>query len=302
MSSLTIESLNCRGLRDLKKRMDILDDFKSRKINIIHLQETHLTHADLPFLKKIWNCIFIIAGEKRQSLGMITIINSNFEYKLHKVEKDKGGRYILCDIELPGIARFLMLNIYGHDYDKPEFLVKVLNLLEQNIIRNWVLCGDWNLVLNQIQDTHNYLKHYHPNSSKVLLEFIKKYELIDAWRLENLDKKKFTWFRPSPVKAARLDYFLISSAILDILSDCYISFKYRSDHCKIGLKIHLDRSTRGKGIWKLNLELLNDTELIKLIERGILLMVEVHACTPYNPEFVKLYSKLIPFGRFYCHI
>ena len=64
MNSLVIESLNCRGLRDLKKRMDILDDFKSRKINIIHLQETHLIPADLPFLKKMWNCKFLIAGEK----------------------------------------------------------------------------------------------------------------------------------------------------------------------------------------------------------------------------------------------
>ena len=289
MSSLTIESLNCRGLRDQKKKMDILDDFRSRNINIVHLQETHLTHADLPFLKKIWNCKFIIAGVQRQALGVITIINNNFEYKLHNVIKDKGGRYILCDIELPGIARFLMLNIYGQNYDKPEFLITVLNLLEQNFIRNWVLCGDWNLVLDQQKDTHNYLKHNNPKSSKVLLEFIEKYGLIDAWRLKYPDKKKYTWFKPSPVKAARLDYFLISTTILDILSDCYISFKYRSDHCKIGLKIYLDKSNRGKGIWKLNSELLADTKLMKTIEEGILLMVEVHACTPYNPEFVKLY-------------
>ena len=62
-------------------------------------------------------------------------------------------------------------------------------------------------------------------------------------------------------------------------------------HCKIGLKLHLDKTTRGKGTWKLNAELLNDSELIKLIEEGILLMVEVHACTPYAPSFIKQFNK-----------
>ena len=127
MSHLTIESLNCRGLRDQKKRNDILDDFRTRKINIIHLQETHLTPSDLPALKKYWNCKYLIAGEKRQSLGVITIINDNFEYKIHMVYKDPGGRFILCDLELPAIARFIMLNIYGHNQDRPVFLKDIFN-------------------------------------------------------------------------------------------------------------------------------------------------------------------------------
>ena len=93
------------------------------------------------------------------------------------------------------------------------------------------------------------------------------------------------------MKAARLDFFLISSTILDIFSDCYISFKYRSDHCKIGLILNIDKSTRGKGTWKLNAELLNDPGLIKRIEEGFLLMIEVHACTPYAPSFVKQFSE-----------
>ena len=69
MSLLKIESLDCRGLRDLKKRSDILDDFKKRNVNIIHLQETHLIASDLPSLKKIWNCKFLIAGEKKTVNG-----------------------------------------------------------------------------------------------------------------------------------------------------------------------------------------------------------------------------------------
>ena len=62
LNLIKIESLNCRGLRDIKKRLDFFDDFKTRGINIINLQETHMTAKDLILLKKNWNCKFLIAG------------------------------------------------------------------------------------------------------------------------------------------------------------------------------------------------------------------------------------------------
>ena len=50
---IKIESLNCRGLRDIKKRLDFFDDLKKRGIHIINLQETHLIASDLIMLKKL---------------------------------------------------------------------------------------------------------------------------------------------------------------------------------------------------------------------------------------------------------
>ena len=122
---------------------------------------------------------------------------------------------------------------------------------------------------------------------------MEKHNLIDIWRKANPSKKKYTWFRTNPTKAARLDYFIISSSLLDIYADSSIFFKYRSDHCKIGLSLHMDINLKGKGLWKLNAELFKNDELIQQIEEGILLMVEIHACTPYSPEFVKKYDNNI---------
>ena len=197
----------------------------------------------------------------------------------------------MCDIELPGIVRFLMLNIYGYNQDKPVLLKNILELLEDKMIRNWILCGDWNFVLDHKIDTYNYIQNNNPNSKLYFESFMKQHNLIDIWRKTNPLKKKYTWFRTNPTKAARLDYFIISSTLLDIYADSYILFKYRSDHCKVGLKLHLDKNIKGKGLWKLNSELLKNTELVQQIEAGILLMVEIHACTPYSPEFVKNFDK-----------
>ena len=119
---------------------------------------------------------------------------------------------------------------------------------------------------------------------------MKKHNLIHIWRKSNPSKKQYTWFRTNPTKAARLDYFIISPSLLDIYADSSIFFKYRSDHCIISLNLHLDKNLKGKGLWKLNAELLKNNELIQLMEDGVLLMVEIHACTPYSPEFVKNYD------------
>ena len=70
--------------------------------------------------------------------------------------------------------------------------------------------------------------------------------------------------------------------------------KYRSDHCKIGLTTFQDKSERGKGVWKLNSDLLNNKILNKKIKEDILLMIEVHACTPYNPRFIENYTQEFP--------
>ena len=129
-----------------------------------------------------------------------------------------------------------------------------------------------------------------PNPSSSYL--LKKHNLIDIWRKTNPSKRQYTWFRTNPSKAARLDYFIISPALLDIYAESSIFFKYRSDHCKISLYLHLDKNLKGKGIWKLNSDLLKNNELIQLIEDSILLMVEIHACTPYSPEFVKNYENM----------
>ena len=53
LNLIKIESLNCRGYRDLKKRFDFFEDLKKRGINIINLQETHMISKDLTMFKKL---------------------------------------------------------------------------------------------------------------------------------------------------------------------------------------------------------------------------------------------------------
>ena len=63
---------------------------------------------------------------------------------------------------------------------------------------NVIICGDWNLVLNQVL-----------RARTEVLKFIEDDSFIDVYR--NLhDEKEFTWKKLNPVKKkARLDFFLV---------------------------------------------------------------------------------------------
>ena len=54
-NTLKVLSVNCQGLRDRKKRTDVLNYLKESGAGIICLQDTHLTENDLPLTKTIWN-------------------------------------------------------------------------------------------------------------------------------------------------------------------------------------------------------------------------------------------------------
>ena len=69
----------------------------------------------------------------------------------------------------------------------------------------------------------------------------------------------------NPVKQARLDYFLATSNMLDIIKRCDISLSYRSDHSIQQLDIILNNFNRGKGLWEFNNSLLENKDFLTLI-------------------------------------
>ena len=88
MTTLKIESLNCRGIRDSVKRADILDRARLSNANIICLEETHIIGRDLNFLRKEWNVKYFISGSQCNAREVMVILDNNFEYNIHNVQLD----------------------------------------------------------------------------------------------------------------------------------------------------------------------------------------------------------------------
>ena len=291
MTTLRIESLNCRGIRDSIKRLDILDRARNRQANIICLQETHITGRDINVIKKEWNVKYLISGNKRNAKGVMIIMDNNFEYKIHKINIDPDGRYIFCEIEIPEVASFLLVNLYAPNENKVDFYKKIFNLIDTWDNNNLILVGDWNTILDPKKDTKFYNDSKIKNSTKEILEFINKKGLLDIWRLKHPKIEKYTWSRPNPQKFGRLDFFLMSDTLLPLYADSGILNRYRSDHTTISLEIFIQRTPKGPGFWKINNSHLLNNELKQIVRDEILLCVQTYACTPYHPEYVEKYFK-----------
>ena len=96
-----------------------------------------------------------------------------------------------------------------------------------------------------------------------------QHDLTDIYRFLNPTRKRFTWRRTKPVKSARLDYFLASNSLLDLVHNTDILPGYRSDHSIITLTLKPNKFVKGSGIWKLNCSLLRDKNYLDRINSVI---------------------------------
>ena len=287
MAMININSINCRGIRDKNKRLDMFNKAKEEKVNILCLQETHIIPEDIKLLREEWNANFFVAGRETNVGGVLIIIEDNFEFKIHESRVDELGRYVILDLELIGVARFLIVNIYAPNDDNPLFFTDLFSKIEDSDTKNLIIVGDWNLVMDFDLDTLNYKKQNNINARKTVLNYMDKLDLIDIWRLRHETNYEYTWRQFFYKKMARLDFFLISESLLDIYADSTIKQSYKSDHCPIQLKLFISTTKKGRGVWKINNSLLKDDILTTQIKKEIIMTVEIYACTPYNPDFVR---------------
>ena len=107
---------------------------------------------------------------------------------------------------------------------------------------------DFNLVLNPDMDCHNYKTINN-------IDMTSEQNLIDTFRLLHPSSRRYTWRRKTSIKQARLDYFVCSDSLCDHIKSSTIKPGYRSDHSIIELRLKLCNFNRGRGTWKLNLEI-----------------------------------------------
>ena len=75
-----------------------------------------------------------------------------------------------------------------------------------------------------------------------------EFSLHDIWRLKNPTLQSFTWGRCSPFIFCRLDYWLISDKLHDLVTKVDIIPSIKTDHSAIFLELEeIESSGRGAG-------------------------------------------------------
>ena len=146
---------------------------------------------------------------------------------------------------------------------------------------------DFNLVLDIEKDKKGGNKRTHTKVLETINTFCESLDLVDAWRVLKPDLSRFTWRRRRPEIHCRLDFFLVNQSAFCNTVEVDIMPGYKSDHSLVTLKLSLHSNARGRGFWKLNTSLLNETEFINQIKSTIQQTKDEYA----NDEFV--YPKLL---------
>lgn len=247
MGSVKILTVNCQGLGDPGKRRDVLNFLKVKNYNLYCLQDTHFVTENESFIRSVWGYECFFSSLTSNSRGVAILVNNNVEFKIWKEKKDRNGNFLALDISING-TRLTLLSLYGPNQDIPGFFDNIMSIIEDFGNENYVICGDFNLVLNPTIDCFNYLHINNPNARMKVLEIIDQWNLVDPFREIYPNMRRYTWRKRTPLKQSRLDFFLIPDSMLIHLKTCKIEPSYRSDHSMVTLELEFNPYVRGKGL------------------------------------------------------
>lgn len=97
------------------------------------------------------------------------------------VIKDLDGRYIICVLNIND-RHIVLTNLYGPNSDSPHFYELVFDQLQQLNNPEWIMTGDFNLVLDNILDNKTQDRlHANGRVAAFLVHAMDQYDLVDIW-------------------------------------------------------------------------------------------------------------------------
>ena len=135
---------------------------------IVCLQDTHLIEDDIMAEKELWNNDVYIYGGKTNSRGVAILLNNN-------------GNYLNLLIKLSSM-KINLLTLYGPNIDSPSFFEEISKLLENVSADYNILCGDFNVALDNEIDMFNYRHVNNPRARQAIFDLMRQYDLSDIYR------------------------------------------------------------------------------------------------------------------------
>ena len=257
---MKISSWNVNSVR--ARISNILNYLEDAKPDILFLQEIKTINKNFPFedFKKIGYSSYVFGQKSYNGVAFVSKINIH-DIDLNFIkDKKKQSRIITGTIKNKS-NKITLINVYvpngnpinteKYDYKKEWFDLfnkKIKKKLNEN--KNIIIAGDFNVIPEE-RDVYNYKKY--ENDALFKLEIRKKFrELInfgfyDLYRHLNSTKQEYTFWDYMSGSwqknyGMRIDHFLISSNLIDLVKEIKINKTPRSkikpsDHTPIELKI-----------------------------------------------------------------
>ena len=173
-----------------------------------------------------------------------------------------------------GSETLVLANICAPNTDIPDFFENVFNRIDQTGIDRKIIGGDYNLVMDNI-DRKGIGFHRHMKAIKIVKNLSDSIGLLDIWWQLRPHDLGYTWRRSFPHAIyERLDFFLISTSMEQLVDRVVKLPTYKSDHSPVRLVINESFHQRGKSYWKFNTRLLKDQEYLETINNLLDIQLE----------------------------
>jgi exonuclease III len=156
------------------------------------------------------------------------LVNKKLGFKKILEHKDLDENILIIRFEKNG-AEFVLGSVYGPNSTDRTFYNNITNFLNQNLNLPVVLGGDWNTTWDNSApdfniDLSNMVRPPNAANGKLLRDLATRFNLTDPFRALFPDKIAFSYapFGTQRKNRARLDFFVISSSLIQNISSCGI--------------------------------------------------------------------------------
>ena len=260
-------SLNVRGINNKIKRRGVFEWATCKDIDILMLQECYCSKSNVTEWSDEWKGKVIFSHGSKHSRGTMVLFRKGFDMEIVTKIEDKNGRFIILKSIIQG-ETFILINLYAPNTmkEKQVFFKDLCSEMEGmniGVTDKIIMAGDWNTIQKSNIDKYGGREFQENTMVNSMTELLGEFNLVDIWRMHNPDKRKYTFRQKTPLILSRLDYYMVSNSLQDIIVKADITPSIWSDHSAITLFVkHLPPTKKGNGYWKFNGSLVKDEKYV----------------------------------------
>ena len=168
-------------------------------------------------LERGWVDQIFCSNYETRARGVAILVKRGTPFVPSQVISDTTGRYIIVSGMLFGTP-IILANVYGPNWDNPQFFSRLIAKLPDNNSIHLVLGGDFNCVLDPVLDRSRAGTRINVSKSgEVLLSFLNNYRLQDPWRSSNPTTRQYSFYSPVHKSYSRIDFFLVDDRSLSFI-------------------------------------------------------------------------------------
>ena len=260
----SIISINTRGT--IKNYNRIIEEIKDAKIVLLQEQYIDPKQIYLKKMEKDTGSKAFYTTDKRNGRSIVTLIKKDLLENVESTTTEIEGRVLGINIKIKQ-KLIAIWNVYAPAAEK-ERLAFFKELFKKTTEKkNLILGGEFNITLNKNETNGEFIKKTY---MAFVEERLNRQNLKDVHNSMSRDNIKFTFTASNNKVRKRLDKFIYSGSLQNRLVDYCIKPNTFSDHDGIYLEIDMNQRVKwGKGVWKMNNEILKEEKYIEYMKEVI---------------------------------